>query len=59
MNFRRLQAETTRCNSSDEDSTDSGEEIDSPLKIAQSTEGMDTSESKHYGPICSQLVVVS
>ncbi|GFS27271.1 serine/threonine-protein phosphatase 6 regulatory subunit 3 [Elysia marginata] len=39
----RLQAEKARCNSSDEeDSTDSGEELDSPVKIRQQpTEGMD------------------
>ncbi|KAK3776485.1 hypothetical protein RRG08_023835 [Elysia crispata] len=40
---RRLQAANARCNSSDEeDSTDSGEELDSPVKIMQQhTEGMD------------------
>ncbi|RUS76743.1 hypothetical protein EGW08_015499 [Elysia chlorotica] len=40
---RRLQAAKARCNSSDEeDSTDSGEELDSPVKIMQQhTEGMD------------------
>lgn len=39
----RLQAAKARCNSSDEeDSTDSGEELDSPVKIMQQhTEGMD------------------
>lgn len=54
----RLQAETTRCNSSDEDSTDSGEEIDSPLKIAQSTEGMDTSENPWMADSSSEPVAM-
>ncbi|CAL1543575.1 unnamed protein product [Lymnaea stagnalis] len=44
---RRLQAATARCNSSDEDSTDSGEELDSPIKIIQQhTEGMDVDNAE-------------
>ncbi|XP_005094786.1 serine/threonine-protein phosphatase 6 regulatory subunit 3 isoform X2 [Aplysia californica] len=55
----RLQAETARCNSSDEDSTDSGEEIDSPVKIVQQpTEGMDTSESPWSADSSSEPVAM-
>ncbi|XP_059175019.1 serine/threonine-protein phosphatase 6 regulatory subunit 3-like isoform X2 [Physella acuta] len=43
----RLPAATARCNSSDEDSTDSGEELDSPVKIVQqTTEGMDVDNAE-------------
>uniref|UniRef100_A0A2C9JCE3 Uncharacterized protein n=1 Tax=Biomphalaria glabrata TaxID=6526 RepID=A0A2C9JCE3_BIOGL len=44
----RLPAATARCNSSDEDSTDSGEELDSPAKIIQQhTEGMDVDSAEN------------
>lgn len=47
FNDRRLPAATARCNSSDEDSTDSGEELDSPVKIVQqTTEGMDVDNAE-------------
>ena len=57
--FRRLQAATATCHSSDEDSTDSGEELDSPLKIVQQpTEGMDTSESKSISPFLTFFMYI-
>ncbi|KAH9505634.1 Serine/threonine-protein phosphatase 6 regulatory subunit 3 [Bulinus truncatus] len=44
----RLSAATAKCNSSDEDSTDSGEELDSPVKILQQpTEGMDVDSAEN------------
>uniref|UniRef100_A0A0B7APN8 Uncharacterized protein n=1 Tax=Arion vulgaris TaxID=1028688 RepID=A0A0B7APN8_9EUPU len=49
--LERLQAATARCNSSDEDSTDSGEELDSPVKILQQpAEGMDVDNSEGNWP---------
>ncbi|CAG5118802.1 unnamed protein product, partial [Candidula unifasciata] len=45
--LERLQAATARCHSSDEDSTDSGEELDSPVRIMQHpAEGMDVDNSE-------------
>ncbi|BFZ09907.1 hypothetical protein BsWGS_12946 [Bradybaena similaris] len=45
--LERLQAATARCNSSDEDSTDSGEELDSPVRIMQHpAEGMDVDNTE-------------
>merc|ERR1719483_718788 len=52
----RLTASTARCsNSSDEDSTDSGEELDSPAKIVQQ---MDTSENPWSADSSSEPVAM-
>ncbi|CAG5120318.1 unnamed protein product [Candidula unifasciata] len=45
--LERLRAAASRCNNSDEDSTDSGEELDSPVRTVQPpTEGMDVDHNE-------------